>query len=357
MTHFALTATASQSVAIVLSGIGGSVHQQCRPGHTGLVKAVTRTRYGPPSVLSVDYDAPMPTPGADEMLVRVRATTVNRTDCGILLGKPAPIRLFTGLRYPRHLVTGTDFAGIVEDVGSDVDEFAVGDRVWGFNDNGVSSQAQYMTVSKKTALARIPDGVDFVTAAASAEGASYAMGFMRRSRYTPGQRVCVYGATGAIGSAMVQLMADAGSDVTAFAPPQHLDLVAGLGAAKVIDYTTTSPRELHDRFDLVFDTVGKLPFTEAKHLIAATGRYGSSEVGPHGENLYLPMFTRLRTGPRVDLPVPSGLRQAVQSLTQLLAEDRFHPVIDTRFAMAEAVAAYEYVLTGQKVGNVILDIP
>ncbi len=315
-----------------------------------------RTTYGPPPVLRIG-EAPTPIPRPDEVLVRVRATTVNRTDCGILLGSPPLIRLFTGVRRPRDLVPGTDFAGDVVGVGSDAHRFKVGDRLWGFNDNGLASQGEFLAIRQDAAVDHIPDDVDYDVAAASLEGAHYALGFMKRARYEAGQRVCVYGATGAIGSAMVQLLADEGSAVTAFCGPKHMELVAALGAAEVIDYTSTPIAEFHGRFDRVFDAVGKLSYSEAKHLLGPDGRFGSSELGPRAENLYLPLFTRLRRGPKVDFPVPSGRERTLVVMGELLAGRRFHPVIDRHFPMSEAVAAYEYVLSGQKVGNVILDIP
>lgn len=317
--------------------------------------AVTRADYGPPDRLVIG-EVPTPSPKPDELLVRVRATTVNRTDCGILLGRPAAIRLFTGLRSPRSSVPGTDFAGDVVAVGSAVRRFAVGDRVWGFDDNGLASQAQFLAIAEGAAIAAIPTDVGYDQAAASAEGSHYALNFMKRAHYRPGQRVCVYGATGAIGSAAVQLLADRGSGVTAFSAPGHLDDVAALGADLVLDYTTTTPSDLDERFDLFFDAVGKSSFSATRHLLGDDGRYVSSELGQRAENLVLPMTTRLRRGPKVDFPFPTGARDTIARMTRLLAEGRFRPLIDRHFPMAEAVAAYEYVLTGQKIGNVILDI-
>jgi NADPH:quinone reductase-like Zn-dependent oxidoreductase len=320
------------------------------------VRAATRSRYGGPDVLTVSEVA-VPRPADDELLVRVRATTVNRTDCGILLAKPFVIRIFAGLRRPKSPVPGTDFAGDVVETGREVGDFAVGDRVWGFDDSGLASQAQFLTIRHDAAVARIPDGVDDSQAAASAEGAHYALNFMKRARYVPGQRACVYGATGAIGSAVVQLLVAEGSEVTAFCRAEHAGLVRNLGAHTVVDYTTKDLATYQDRFDLVFDAVGKSSFAAAEPLLGTTGRYVSSELGPHGQNLYLPLATRLRRGPRVDFPFPSGGRATVQHMTRLLAEGRFRPLIDRHYPLDDVRSAYEYVLTGQKLGNVILDLP
>ena len=151
-------------------------------------------------------EIPTPTPAAHEILVRVHATTVNRTDCAILRAKPFVMRFGTGLRRPKSPVPGTDFAGEVVQTGSGVSDYAVGDRVWGFNDNGLASQAQFLAIAEDAAIAKIPPGIDDAQATASAEGAHYALNALKRAGYVPGQRVCVYGATGAIGSAAVQLL-------------------------------------------------------------------------------------------------------------------------------------------------------
>ena len=297
-----------------------------------------------------------PTPGTHEVLVRVHAATVNRTDCAILQAKPFVMRFGTGLRRPKSPVTGTDFAGEVVQTGAGVTEYAVGDRVWGFNDNGVASQAQFMAIAQDAAIANIPPGIDYAQAAASAEGAHYALNALKRVGYVPGQRVCVYGATGAIGSAGVQLMADQGSDVTAFCRDQHAELVRGLGACNVVDYTTQDLATYPERFDLVFDAVGKTTFAASKPLLGDSGRYVSSELGPHGQNLYLPLITRLRPGPTVHFPLPTGRRRSIYHMTRLLADGRFRPLIDRHFPLEDVRSAYQYVLTGQKLGNVILDV-
>ena len=144
--------------------------------------------------------------------------------------------------------------------------------------------------------------------------------------------------------------------VTAFCRDQHADLVRGLGARTVVDYTTQDLATYPDRFDLVFDAVGKTTFAASKPLLGNSGRYVSSELGPHGENLYLPLTTRLRPGPTVHFPLPTGRRHSIRHMTRLLADGRFRPLIDRRFPLEDVRSAYEYVLTGQKLGNVILDL-
>lgn len=302
-------------------------------------------------------DIARPEPGPEEILVRVRATTVNRTDCGILLGKPVVIKLFTGLRGPHSPVPGTDFAGEVEATGSGVTRFAPGDRVWGLNDSGLASQAQYLTIRHDAAVGLIPEGIEFAQAAASAEGAHYALNFLRSARFQPGQKVCVYGGTGAIGSAAIQLLLARGAHVTAFCHGEHVELVAALGPHCVVDLTQQPLATYPEQFNLVFDAVGKSTFAEARPVLVASGKYLSSELGPHGQNLYLPITTRLRPGPSAVFPVPRNTGQTIKVVSRLLAEGRFRPLIDRHYPLDEIRAAYEYVLTGQKIGNVILDVP
>lgn len=319
------------------------------------MRAAIRRTYGSPDVLSVGV-IETPTPNDHEVLVRVHATTVNRTDAANLLGKPFVVRFFTGLPNPKSPVPGTDFAGEVVEVGRRVTAFRVGDRVWGFNDTGLASQGEFLTIAADAAMNRIPDDVSFAQAAASAEGAHYAINFMKRARYVPGQQVFVYGGTGAIGSAAIQLLKAQGSSVTAACHGDHLDVVRALGAEEVVDYRDLDFQRFAGRFDLVFDAVGKSSFGACKGMLRGRGRYVSSELGPHAQNLYLPFFTRLTFGPRVDFPVPTGSKESINQMTALLAAGTFRPLIDHHYPLEQIRDAYEYVMTGNKLGNVILEM-
>ena len=166
------------------------------------MKAAVRRIYGPPEVLHIE-DLEKPTPGENELLIRVIAATANRTDCAILTGKPAIMRLFTGFFKPRLIITGSDFAGIIESVGKNVMDFKPGEKVWGFDDEGLSSHAEYMLISHKKAIARIPYNCSYQEAAASAEAAHYAYNFINKVSFQKGQTAFINGATGAIGSALL----------------------------------------------------------------------------------------------------------------------------------------------------------
>ncbi len=200
------------------------------------VRAAVTTSYGPPGVVRVcDVDVPSVTD--DGLLVRVRATTVNRTDCGYRAARPFFIRLFSGLIRPRAAVLGTEFAGVVEDLGPRVTSFAVGDRVFGYVEGSFGVHAQYASVPASGLVATIPEGLTFEQAAASTEGAHYALSAFRRAKVRRGHDVLVNGATGAIGSAAVQLLRNIGANVTAVCAAEHVELVRALGADRVIDYT------------------------------------------------------------------------------------------------------------------------
>ncbi len=199
------------------------------------MKAAIRTKYGPPDVIRIEEVA-IPIPKDHEILVRVHATTVNRTDCSVLSGKPIVIQFFTGLGKPKLPTTGTDFAGKIEAVGKDVTAFKVGDRVWGFNDNGLATHAQYVAISDQESVLKIPEHISYAQAAASAEGAHYAINFINKVNLNAGQKVLVYGATGAIGSAMVQILKSMGAYVVAVCNTKSVALVSAMGPDRVVDY-------------------------------------------------------------------------------------------------------------------------
>ncbi|HMQ22180.1 MAG TPA: NAD(P)-dependent alcohol dehydrogenase [Planctomycetota bacterium] len=201
----------------------------------GRMWAAVRERYGPPEAIRL-RDVALPVPAPTEVRVAVRATTVNRTDCAILRARPFLMRFVVGFARPRRPVLGTDFAGEVEAVGAEVTRFVPGDRVFGFEDDGASTQAEYCCIEAEASIARIPDGVDFETAAASIEGAHYAINFLNKVDLAPGADVLVNGATGAIGSALLQFAKLAAARVVAVCRAEHFDVVRSLGADAVLDY-------------------------------------------------------------------------------------------------------------------------
>ena len=317
------------------------------------MKAITRTKYGGPEVLEIK-NLETPTPKKHEVLIRVHATTVNRTDCGILTGKPYLIRAFTGLFKPSSLVPGTDFAGEIVSLGESVSTFKVGDRVWGLYDEGLASQAQYMTMNVKKAIALIPDNFSYEEAVACAEGAHYAYNFINKLKLTKGDKILVNGATGAISSAAVQLLKYLEVSVTAVGNTKNLELVKSLGADKIFNYETEDFTKDEERYNYIFDAVGKSSFGACKHLLKEGGVYVSSELGPGNENLYLPLTTLLKGKKRVVFPIPRDCKASIEFLSKLMKGGKFVAVIDRTYPLEEVQDAYQYVASGQKTGNVIV---
>jgi len=318
------------------------------------MRAVIRTTYGGPEVLSLK-NVKRPVPKPKELLIRVHATTINRTDCGLLTGKPLIIRLFVGLRSPKHSIGGTDFAGEVIGIGSEVSNFELGDRVWGFNDEGLQSHAEYMVINETVAVAKIPDDVSYEHAAASAEGAHYALNFINKVRIKTGDKVLVNGATGAIGSATVQILKYYNCKVTAVVNTKNIEMIKSLGVDKIYNWEQEDFTQDEDRYDFVCDSVGKSTFGKCKHLLKDRGIYVSSELGPGGENVYLPLLT-LFSKKQVKFPLPMNTRRSILFINRLMREGKFKSVIDRHYKMDEIPQAYKYVMTGQKTGNVILKI-
>ena len=300
----------------------------------------------------------MPEVGADDLLVRVHATTVNRTDCGYRGAKPFIIRGLTGVRRPRISVWGTEYAGVVERVGREVTRFAPGDEVFGYAEGRFGTHAEFVAVGATSLVARVPDGVDFATAAASTEGAHYALSAIRRAGIESGQRVLVHGATGAIGSAAVMLLADLGVHVSATAPTANLGLVRRLGAEHVIDHETLDFTRTGLSFDAVLDMVGKSTFQACRRILVPGGIYVSSELGPFGQNLVLPLATKATRGRtrRVVFPFPMETPEVLEYLRARLESGALRPVIDRTYPLEDIVEAYRYAESGRKVGNLVIAV-
>lgn len=323
------------------------------------MRAAVHSRYGPPEVVTV-ADVEAPTPGAGELLVRVHASTVNRTDCAYRSGTPFLARFVSGMPRPRAKVWGTEFAGTVEAVGGEVTKFVAGERVFGYVEGSFGTHAELLTVAQDASVAAIPDGVDFPHAAAATEGAHYALAFIRRGRLRSGQRVLVNGATGAIGSAAVQLAVSVGATVTAVTDTDHLGLVRELGAERVVDHLRVDYTRDDQRHDAVFDTVGKSTFGACRRLLVPGGVYLSSELGPGWQNPALALLTPalrhtpLLGGRHVAFPYPTHDQAMIARLAALLERGELRPVLDRTYALESVVDAYRYVETGRKVGSVIL---
>lgn len=332
--------------------VGGSVGNG---RYSANMQAAVQTRYGPPEVVRI-AEVERPTIGDTEVLVRVHATTVNRTDCAWRAAKPFFMRLFSGLIRPRVTVLGNEYAGVVEEIGGGVTAVSVGERVFGYNEGPFGAHAQYLAIPEDSSLATMPGNVPYEEAAASAEGSHYALAQIRGAKITRGQDVLVYGATGAIGSAAVQLLKSLGVHVTAACDAENMDLVRGLGADRVIDYTTEDFTKDDQTYDVVLDSVGKSSFSRCRPLLKPAGIYISSELGPYAQNPFLALIAPLQRGRRVMFPIPKHDQEMMGYLRGLIESGEFKPVIDRTYPLDRIVEAYRYVETGQKVGNVVITV-
>ncbi|MFI5188343.1 MAG: NAD(P)-dependent alcohol dehydrogenase [Chitinophagales bacterium] len=313
------------------------------------MKAAIRSKYGPPEVLSIK-EIDIPNPKDNEVLIRVYAATVNRTDCHILSGWPFIMRFFTGLFKPGIIVTGTDFAGKIEAIGKKVKSFKTGDRVMGFAGFGLRSHAQYLSLAETKAI-MIPNNTGYDQAAACIEGAFYALNAVNLLKPKAGQKALVIGATGAIGSATVQFLKFYGAFVTAVSGSETIELVKSLGADRVIDYKTNDFTKDTEKYDLVFDSVGKYTFGKCKHLLKKKGIYTSSGGF---QNLFPALFTPLFGGKKVLFLPPKNIKACLGFINDLVEKGSFKPVIDKKYPIDKIAEAYKYVASGQKIGNVII---
>ncbi len=319
------------------------------------MKAAIRKRYGPPQVIQIE-EIQKPVPREDEILIKVHATTVNRTDCANLTAKPFIMRFFLGLFKPRKIILGNDFAGTVVETGKNIQSFRVNDRVFGFTDLGLESQAEYVLIKPKGNVLTIPDNVDFKHAVASLEGAHYAYSFIHKVKLKPGQNILINGATGAIGSAVLQFVSQLDVQITATCSTRNLELIKSLGAHKTIDYTKEDFTKDPEKYDLILDAVGKSTFGKCKSLLKNGGVYISSELGPYSQNPFFALVTPLGGNKKVIFPIPYSIQKTLPYIKDLLEKDLFKPVIDREYPLEEIVKAFEYVMTGEKTGNVIIAI-
>jgi len=319
------------------------------------MKAAVYTHYGPPEMVHLS-EVEKPVANDNEVLIKVSASTVNRTDCGFRSANYFIVRFWSGLIRPKNPVLGCEFAGVIEAIGKNVTLFKPGDKVFGYNDRKFGGHAEYMTMAEDDSLTTMPENISFNEAAAITEGAHYALCDIRAAKIGAGQQVLINGATGAIGSAAVQLVKHLGAGVTAVCDTKNTGLVQSLGADVVIDYLKEDFTTLNTRFDVVFDAVGKSSFRKCLPLLKKGGIYMSTELGYMAQNPFLALITPLFGGKKLLFPMPSISKKDVEFLKELVAKGRFRPVIDRSYPLEQIIEAHRYVETGMKTGNVVITI-
>jgi NADPH:quinone reductase-like Zn-dependent oxidoreductase len=319
------------------------------------MRAVVYDRYGPPEVLRLE-EVERPVPAKGEVLIKVHASTVNRTDTGLRSAEYFISRFFTGLVRPRHKIPGQELSGEIEAVGSAVTEFAVGDRVFGVSASKGGAHAEFLCLPEKAPLAHMPAGMTFDEAAAIPDGVVLAMNYLRRADLPNRRKVLVYGAAGSIGTAWVQLAKHFGADVTAACPTKNVELVRSLGADHVIDHTVDDFTKTGETYDLIFDAVGKLSFARCKPSLRPGGIYASSDLGPKAQNPFLALWTSRIGDKKVLFPIPRYTKEDVVLAKELVEAGEYRAVIDRRYPLEDVVEAHRYVEAGQKTGNVVLTV-
>jgi len=319
------------------------------------MKAVVHTQYGPPEVLHIT-DLAKPVPKDKEVLVKIHAATVNRTDCGMRKAEPFIVRFFTGLTRPRQTILGSELAGEIEAVGGNVTLFKPGDQVFGLTGDSMGAHAEYICLPESAAIVTKPAALGYEEAAAVCDGAMLAYNYIRRMDLHEEKSVLINGASGSIGTAGVQLAAYYGARITAVCDTKNMELVQSLGAHKVIDYTREDFTQIEQQFDYIFDAVGKSTFGRCKKLLKEDGVYFVTDLGPFAQNPFLALWTKKFSRRKVMFPLPKVSKEDVAFFKELIEAGKLKPVIDRRYPFDQIVDAYRYVETGRKTGNVVINI-
>jgi NADPH:quinone reductase-like Zn-dependent oxidoreductase len=318
------------------------------------MKAVVHDRYGSPGVLRLE-EVERPVPKDDEVLIKIHATTVNRTDCHIRKADPFLWRFFAGLRRPKRRILGMELAGEVEAVGAAVTEFEVGDRVFGLQGykEPFGTHAEFVCMRASGLLAHMPAGMSFEEAAAVCDGALSALASMREVGLGKGQRILVYGASGSIGTAAVQVARHFGAHVTAVCNTKNVELVRSLGADHVIDYLREDFTKNGETYDVILDAVGKHSFRRCRRSLKPGGIYVPTD---RLINFALALATRRVGDKKVVFTIPRYTKGDVLFLKELIEAGKYRAVIDRRYPLEDVIEATKYVETGQKTGNVVLTL-
>lgn len=323
------------------------------------MKAIEYNSYGGPEVMKI-REVPTPQPAANEMLVRISATTVTATEAKFRRGHPFVTRLFTGLLHPRLKRLGEELAGQVVAVGTEVTKFKVGDRVFGTAGPNFGANAEYICLPEDAVLTRTPTHLSDAEAAASIDGFLTALPFLRDlGQIGKGQKVLIIGGSGSVGASAVQIAKYYGAEVTATCSTGKADRVKRLGADHVIDYHQQDFTTNQDKYDIIFDAVGKTNYSQCKDLLSPKGVF--LEVDISLDTLFGMICTSLFGQKKVRFAA-TGLRKPVERLQdlhlleELLEAEIIVPVIDRIFGMADIVAAHRYVDQGHKMGNVVINM-
>ncbi len=323
------------------------------------MKAMISTSYGGPEILDLQEVA-TPLPQPNEIRVKIHATTVSRANTMMRTGKPYIGRLFMGLKKPKHPISGTNFAGIVEAIGTNVSKFKIGDKVFGENIETFGAYAEYLCVDEKGIVALIPDGVDYKEAAGVCDGALTSMNFLRNvGQLKKGQRILINGASGSLGTAAVQLAKKMGGVVTGVCSAKNIELVKSLGADNVVDYNEIDFAKTGLKFDIIYDTVGTRTFADSKAALAKNGTFISPVLG---FPLLMDVVKTSIGGNKKAKFSATGMlpleeqKELFSELMTYINQDDYHFIIDRIYSLEQIPQAHWYVDTGRKRGDVVISV-
>lgn len=317
------------------------------------MKAITYHHYGSADVLQLE-ELEKPIPKADEVLIKIKASTVNRTDCGFRNPEFQFIKLISGITAPKAKVLGSEFAGIIEAIGDKVTRYKVGDKVFGLSTYTFGTHAEYLCKKENNSMAIMPNNYSFEEAAAVCDGLMLAYANIRKIDFSTPRNILINGATGAIGISALQLVKYFGATITAVGNTKNLELLKSLGADKVIDYTAEDFTKTTEKYDVVFDAVGKSTFFKCIKLLKPKGVYFSTELGPYAQNIPLALFSPWFNGRQLKFPIPKDSREDIEFFKMIIEEGKYKAIIDRTYTLEQVPDAHRYVELGEKTGNVVI---
>jgi NADPH:quinone reductase-like Zn-dependent oxidoreductase len=317
------------------------------------MKAAIYKKYGPPSVLEIS-EVPKPTSQSHQILIKIMASTVNSADVRLRKADPFLVRLMFGLFKPKKQILGVVFSGVIEEVGSEVNLFKIGDKIFGINDKTLGGYGEYLVVNQDSAVSLMPSNMDFGEAASLVFGGHTALYFLKKSGISKGQSLLVYGASGSVGTSAIQMAKYYQAIVTAVTSTSNLQLMSDLGADNVIDYTTQDLDKIETKYDLVYDTVGKVSVSQLARLVKTDGilALGAAIIKGSILGLWYSKMMKLK----LVIGTAEVTNKDLEFLKSLAENGHLKPVVDKIYPLTEIVAAHEYVDQGHKKGNVVIQI-
>ena len=320
------------------------------------MKAIVYKKYGLPNVLE-PAEIVKPSPKANEVLIKVKATTVTAADCMMRRGDTLLSRILLGYGRPKEKfqILGTEFSGIIESIGPSVKKFRIGDEIFAFRGFGTGCYAEYKCMSENGSLAKKPTIMSFEEAATVVDGATTALFFLKeKANIQKGQKVLINGAAGSIGTFAVQLAKYFGAEVTGVCSSGNIELVKSLGANKVVDYSKEDFAKSGDSYDIIFDTVGKSSFAHCRNALKRNGKYVVTRMSI--KHVLQSFLTKFGNQKRVIFAMSINKTEALNFIRTLIEEGKLKTIIDNQYPLEKLCEAHAYVEKGHKKGNVVITV-